>query len=178
MDDRALVDAIRSGDPAAARALVERFDAVVFGLCVRMLRHRQDAEDVTQETFLRALRGIRGFDGDRPLRPWLLGIAANRCRTSLSRRGRRPATIEAPEEAVDHRPAPSSGDDLAAELQSALERLRPDYRLVFTLFHEQAMPYEEIAQVLGRPVGTVKTWLHRARGELAEHLARRGIRCP
>jgi RNA polymerase sigma-70 factor (ECF subfamily) len=178
MDDRALVDAIRSGDPAAARALVERFDAVVFGLCVRMLRHRQDAEDVTQETFLRALRGIRGFDGDRPLRPWLLGIAANRCRTSLSRRGRRPATIEAPEEAVDHRPTPTSGDDLAAELQSALGRLRPDYRLVFTLFHEQAMPYEQIAQVIGRPVGTVKTWLHRARGELAEHLARRGIRCP
>ena len=175
MDDRALVDALRAGDPLAPGELVERFHGVVFGLCFRMMRHRHDAEDVAQETMVRALRGIAGFDGSRPLRPWLLGIAANRCRTALGRKTRRPILDENPHEHVDRRPGLADPDDLAGELERAIDRLRPDYRLVFVLFHEQGLPYEEIGQAVGRPVGTVKTWLHRARAELAEHLVRRGL---
>jgi len=177
MDDRALVEALRSGDPQAPGQLIERYQGVVFGLCFRMLGHRQDAEDVMQESFVRALRGLPGFESERPLRPWLLGIAANRCRTALGRRARRPAVVEACEERVDLRAAVADPDDLAGELERALERLRPEYRLVFALFHEQNLPYEEISHAVGRPVGTIKTWLHRARGELAEHLSRRGIHC-
>ena len=177
MDDRALVEALRSGDPKAPGLLFDRFHGVVFGLCFRMMRHRQDAEDVVQETFLRALGGIGGFDPDRPLRPWLLGIAANRCRTALGRRSRRPVLAESADESVDHRPGVVDPDDLAGELDRALRRLRPDYRMVFALFHEQGLPYEEIALALDRPVGTVKTWLHRARSELAEDLGRRGVHC-
>jgi RNA polymerase sigma-70 factor (ECF subfamily) len=177
MDDRALVEALRAGDPQAPRLLIERFQGVVYGLCFRMLGHRQDAEDVMQESFVRALRGLSGFECDRPLRPWLLGIAANRCRTSLARRGRRPAVIDAVDERVDPRPGLADPEDLAGELERALDRLRPDYRMVFTLFHEQNMAYEEISQAVGRPVGTVKTWLHRARAELVEHLSRRGVHC-
>ncbi len=175
MDDRDLVEALRAGDPQAIRLLVDRFQGVVFGLCVRMLRHRHDAEDVAQETFVRALRGIGGFDGLRPLRPWLLGIAANRCRTALSRRSRRPSPIDSLEDRVDPRPGLADPDDLAGELARALAQLRPDYRLVFTLYHEQNLTYDEIAQVTRRPIGTIKTWLHRARAELATHLADRGI---
>src|SRR3954468_20954716 len=104
MDDRALIEALRSGDPQAPRLLVERFQGVIFGLCLRMMGHRHDAEDVMQETFVRALRGLRGFDADRPLRPWLLGIAANRCRTALVRRARLPGVAESAEDRVDHRP--------------------------------------------------------------------------
>lgn len=178
MDDRGLVEALRAGEPHAPRALVEQFHALVFGLCLRMLRHRHDAEDVTQETFVRALRGLKSFDGDRPLRPWLLGIAANRCRTSLSRRARRPGLTDSPEEVVDSRPGVADPDDLAAELRTALEKLRPEYRMVFILYHEQSLAYEEIGEALSRPVGTIKTWLHRARAELAEHLSRRGVNCP
>ncbi len=174
-DDRALVEALRAGDPLAPAELVERFHGVVFGLCFRMMGHRHDAEDVAQEALVRALRGIAGFDGTRPLRPWLLGIAANRCRTALGRRSRRPTVAESPADPVDHRPGLADPDDLAGELGRALDRLRPEYRLVFALYHEQALPYEEIAQTIGRPVGTVKTWLHRARGELADYLMRRGI---
>lgn len=66
---------------------------------------------------------------------------------------------------------------MAGELERALIGLRPDYRLVFVLFHEQNLSYDEIAQAVARPVGTVKTWLHRARAELAEHLSRRGVQC-
>jgi RNA polymerase sigma factor (sigma-70 family) len=177
MDDRALVEALRAGDPQAPRLLIDRFQGVVFGLCFRMLGHRQDAEDVMQESFVRALRGFSGFENDRPLRPWLLGIAANRCRTSLARRGRRPVVVESVEERVDQRAGVADPDDLAGELERALGRLRPEYRLVFVLFHEQNLAYEEISQAIDRPVGTVKTWLHRARAELADYLSRRGVQC-
>jgi RNA polymerase sigma factor (sigma-70 family) len=175
MDERALVEALRAGDPQAARLFIERYQGVLFGLCLRMMGHQQDAEDVMQESFLRAFRGVSGFDASRPIRPWLLGIAANRCRTALSRRARRAGPVDALETLADHRPGVVDPDDLATELERGLERLRPDYRLVFVLFHEQGLPYDEIARTVGRPVGTVKTWLHRARSEMAEYLSRRGV---
>ena len=177
MDDAALVEALRANDPRAIRLLVDRYQGVVLGLCLRMLRHRQDAEDAAQESFIRALRGLAGFDPARPLRPWLLGIAANRCRTALSRRPRRPTPTESTSDWVDPRPGLADADDLAGELGRALGRLRPEYRAVFCLYHEQGIAYDEIAGIVDRPVGTVKTWLHRARAELAEHLARRGVHC-
>ena len=177
MDDRSLVETLRSGDPRGPGLLFDRFHAAVFGLCFRMMGHRQDAEDVTQDTFLRALGAIGRFDVVRPLLPWLLGIAANRCRTALALRARRPAPTESVEARIDPRPGLFDPDDLAGELERSLGRLRPDYRLVVALFHEQGLPYEEIARAVGRPVGTVKTWLHRARAELAAELGRRGIRC-
>ena len=79
------------------------------------------------------------------------------------------------EQMSDPRAGPTDPDDLAGELERALNGLRPEYRLVFVLFHEQNLPYDEIARVMTRPVGTVKTWLHRARAQLAEYLYRRGI---
>jgi RNA polymerase sigma-70 factor (ECF subfamily) len=179
MDDPALVEALRTGDPHAPRVLIKRFQGVVFGLCYRMMSHRQDAEDVVQDTFLRALRAIGGFDAARPLRPWLLQIAANRCRTALARRARRPllASSEPVVDRADPRAGLADPDDLAGELERVLQRLRPEYRLVFVLFHEQNLSYEEIAQTARRPVGTIKTWLHRARAQLAEELSSRGVRC-
>ena len=180
MDDPALVEALRAGDPQAPRLLIEQYQGVVFGLCYRMMNHRQDAEDIAQETFVRALGAMAGFDAARPIRPWLLEIAANRCRTALARRARRADTERLPqptEELADHRVGPADPDDLAGELERALSGLRPEYRLVFVLFHEQNLSYDEIAQAVTRPVGTVKTWLHRARAELAEYLSRRGVQC-
>ncbi len=121
MDDPALVEALRSGDPQAPRLLVERFQGVVFGLCYRMMNHQQDAEDVAQETFVRALRSMARFDARRPIRPWLLGIAANRCRTALARRSRRPtlAPAESVADRADPRAAVADPDDLAGELERA-----------------------------------------------------------
>jgi RNA polymerase sigma factor (sigma-70 family) len=179
MDDPALVEALRAGDPQAPRLLIEQYQGVIFGLCYRMMSHRQDAEDIVQETFLRALRAIAGFDAARPLRPWLLEIAANRCRTALSRRARHPPllTPESVEDLADPRPGQGDLNDLAGELERGLRELRPEYRLVFVLFHEQNLSYEEIAEAVSRPIGTVKTWLHRARTQLAEALSRRGVHC-
>ena len=77
-------------------------------------------------------------------------------------------------EVADPRSGLLDPDGVAAEVHRAIDRLRPDYRLAFTLFHEQGLPYEEIAEIMGRPAGTVKSWLHRARSELADDLTRRG----
>ena len=179
MDDPTLVDALQAGDPQAPRLLIEQYQGVIFGLCYRMMSHRQDAEDIVQETFLRALRAIAGFDSTRPLRPWLLEIAANRCRTALSRRARSipMAQSESIVEPADPKAGQSEQDDLAGELERGLRELRPEYRMVFVLFHEQNLSYEEIAESISRPIGTVKTWLHRARAQLAEALSRRGVHC-
>ena len=85
------------------------------------------------------------------------------------------ALNETVEQMSDPRAGPADPDDLAGELERALSGLRPEYRLVFVLFHEQNLSYDEIARTVTRPIGTVKTWLHRARAQLAEDLGRRGV---
>lgn len=170
--DVALVQRCLAGEESGMRALLERFQGVVFGLCYRMLSHREDAEDVAQEVFLRAFRSLKGWDPERPLRPWILTIAANRCRTFLQNRARQPAATEFAAEtaAVDVRPS-----DLGEELQLALDELREDYRICFTLFYQQELSIAEISEILDCAQGTVKTWLHRARHQMAEFLQRRGV---
>lgn len=156
------------------QALVDRFQAEVYGLCVRLLNHRHDAEDVAQEVFLRVFRSLRRWDSTRPLKPWIMGIAVNRCRTWMSQRVRRPELADYLQETAADAPADDSAE-LLAEIRAALSELRPEYRTVFVLFHEQGQPYEDISAVLRRPVGTIKTWLHRARLEVLERLRRRGM---
>jgi RNA polymerase sigma-70 factor (ECF subfamily) len=103
-----------------------------------------------------------------------MGITVNRCRTWLSQRSRRPELADYLQDTVAG-PAADDSAELLAELRHAVEQLRDEYRIVFVLFHEQGQPYEEIAEAMERPVGTIKTWLHRARLELLEHLQRRGM---
>ena len=150
------------------------FRREVYGLCLRLLSHRHDAEDVTQEVFLRIFRSLRRWDSSRPLRPWIMGIAVNRCRTWMAQRVRRPELADYLQDTAAG-PAPDDSAELLAEIQAAVGDLRPEYRTVFVLFHEHGQPYEEIAAALGRPVGTIKTWLHRARLEVLEQLKRRGM---
>jgi RNA polymerase sigma-70 factor (ECF subfamily) len=173
-DDASLVRRCLRGDAEAIASLVHRYQGEVYGLCVRLLGHRQDAEDVTQEVFLRIFRSLEGWDPTRPLKPWIMGIAVNRCRTWLSLRSRRPELVDYLHDTVASQPEDDTGE-LLREIRTALNDLRVEYRTVFLLFHEQGQPYEIIAQSMDRPIGTIKTWLHRARLEILERLRRRGM---
>src|SRR5262245_52565727 len=112
-----LVRRCLGGDAEAVRVLVDHFQAEVFGLCVRLLEHRQDAEDVTQEVFLRVFRSLRRWDSSRPLRPWVMGIAVNRCRTWMARRTRRPELVDHLQDTLPG-PAPDDTSELLAEIQA------------------------------------------------------------
>lgn len=154
--------------------LVEQHQADVYGLCVRMLGDRHEAEDVAQEVFVRVFRSLRKWDARRPLRPWIVAIAVNRCRTALGKRARRPELADY----LHEMPSQAQTDDsaeLVSEIRRALDQLRPEFREAFVLFHERGMPCEAIGEALDRPVGTIKTWLHRARLQVLELLRKRGM---
>ncbi len=172
-----LVRRCLAGDRLAATQLVQTFEQEVFGLCFRILRQRQDAEDTAQEVFGRVFQNLHRWDGIRPLRPWILRITVNRCRTNLTKRRRNPEPVEylAQLPAMEE---PTSDRELLGAIEMSLAEMRPDYREVFVLYHQLGKSYEEIAEVLQRPVGTVKTWLHRARGLLATALSNRGLILP
>lgn len=154
------------------RELVERFERPVFALCLRMLRHRHDAEDVAQESLVRMVKHLGGWDGSRELLPWVLAIAANRCRTALERRSKRPVLAETLPEPVAPVPPPPAG--LGEEVERALQELREEHRVCFALFYEQELSILEISEIMQVPDGTIKTWLHRARKQLADLLRARG----
>ena len=174
-DERNLVDACLVGRRDAFHTLVKRFESLVFGVCLRMLGDRHEAEDVAQEVFLRMHKSLHRWDKTRPLRHWLAAIAANRCRTALAQRRTRPSAAELVDALPDHRSGEHDDRELKAALWEAVNELRADYRQAFLLLHEQGLSYEEMASAMDRPIGTLKTWLHRARAELLGKLRSRGL---
>jgi RNA polymerase sigma-70 factor, ECF subfamily len=155
---------------------VERFQGQVFGLCWRMLRHRHDAEDAAQETLLRALRHLKRWDRTRPFEPWLLAIAANRCRTHLGKRRGTVQGMEWAEEIGEENSLQNeAAEQMREELSLALGDIRPHWANAFRLFHEREHSYIEIAEKLSIPVGTAKTWVHRARREIVARFMRREV---
>lgn len=186
MDDARLVERVVAGDGEAFRLLVERYQRQIHALLVRMVRDPALAEDLAQETLIKAHRAIATFDSRRRLSSWLFKIAHNTAIDHLRRH--RPPTVPL-ETGEDGRLDPlallaepetrspearARGRDLAEALQDALMALRPDYREVVLLRFQQGLPYEEIAEILELPLGTVKTHLHRARKQMAAALREGG----
>ncbi len=169
-----LVNRCMDGQQNAFFELIQRFKGPVFGLCYRMLGQREEAEDATQETFVRVVRNLHRWDPERAFEPWLLTIAGNRCRTRLAKRKRRPKsqTLDYPIQDSSHLNA--DAEQLAEEVNVALTTVREQYKQAFLLFYKKQCSYAEIAEQLEVPLGTVKTWVHRARRELIERLKIRG----
>ena len=163
------------GEAESFRTFVQRFRESVYRLSFRILGQHEDAEDVVQETFVRAFSSLHHWDQERPLRPWLLTIAANRCRTTLAKRGRSHLVVnqELTDLASQDQPRKAEQLELAEELQRGLETLKPEMKECFVLFYRDQLSCAQIAARLERPEGTIKTWLHRSRNQLAEYLSRR-----
>ena len=176
-----LVCRVRSGDLCAFNRIVLRYQAQVVNLAARMLGNRSQAEDVAQETFISAYRGLGRFRGGN-LRAWLLRIAANASRDVMRRRRRRPE--DSLDESLDNpsfQPA-SEGEspesyaqrrELNAELQRAIVSLSENHRAVLVLIDVQGLSYEEAGEVLETSVGTVKSRLSRARSRVRDALMQR-----
>lgn len=169
-----LADRCLAGDQMAISQLIDRFRDRVFGVCYRILGQRQDAEDAAQETFVRAIRYLAKWDRHRDFEPWLFAIAGNRCRTLIAKRARTPniQCLDQTQQLLDVRA--HQANLLQEEVSLAISRLPKNHRIAFLLFHEKELSYEEISQTLDCPVGTVKTWVHRARRELIQRLVDRG----
>lgn len=163
------------GEQAAMTEIVVQMRGKVYGLCYRMLGHREDAEDVVQETFVRVLKSLGRWDSSREFEPWVLAIAGNRCRTALAARQRRFTGPLVEDSVVDPTPTRHSEQQLREEVDLGLDQLRPEYRQAFQLFHDEELSYDAIAERMGVPLGTVKTWVHRARKELIQHLLERQV---
>jgi RNA polymerase sigma-70 factor, ECF subfamily len=176
-DDAALLAQLRAGDGPAFETLVTTYQHRVFGVALRMLGSRAEAEDIAQETFLRAHRALGEFRGEARLGTWLYAIASRLC---LNRLASAPRRHEQSDEAAVLRHAAESADagavleqrELAAALHDAIAALPEERRIVVVLRDLEGLDYEEVAEVLGLPLNTVRTRLHRARLDLKAKLER------
>lgn len=165
--DGDLVAMTLRGDSGAFATLVERYDRAVYHLAYRTLHDVEEARDATQEAFFKAFRSLRTFKPGAKFSTWIFAIAYHACCDRLNRR-RHFTGDELPERA-DPSPSPEHqviALDEASRLRAAIDALPEKYRTVVTLFHLQGRQYEEIASVLGLPMGTVKTHLFRAKEQL------------
>ncbi len=187
LSDQDVVALAREGREAAYRELIRRYERPVFSLILRMVRDRQLAEDLAQETFIKALNAIGSYRPEFKFSSWIFKIANNAAIDHLRRR-------ELDTLSLDGAPHASTAEEIEAtalqvgdkgespldelearELGSAIEQaiaqLRPEYRSCILLRHVEGLAYEEIAQSLDLPLGTVKTYIHRARHELRDMLS-------
>jgi RNA polymerase sigma-70 factor (ECF subfamily) len=173
--DTELVAQARQGDEVAFEQLVLKHQRYVFNLAYRVLGDYTEAEDMTQEAFVRVWRGLSGFRGQARFTTWLYRIVHNLCLNRLPGLQRELLQTEPLEEVLAD-PGPSPADLFAVREQMAflhaqLDRLPEKYRLVLTLRYLQHLSYDEIAAALEMPMGTVKTHIHRARRLLRERLS-------
>ena len=158
------------GDPAAFEEIYARYSGLVFNLCWRLATDREDALDLAQEVFLRLHRHVGRFRGGSTLRTWVYRVTLNHCRSRFARR--RPATEPLPEPAEGGRELAASGPDpeqiaagaeLEHRLETALGELPLAFREAVVLRDVEGLGYDEIAEVLGVPVGTVRSRIFRGR---------------
>ena len=180
LDEPALVRAAQQGDAAAFSELVRRYQKAVYRVAYGLTRNAADADDLAQETFVRAWRALDRFRPDEPLYPWLSRIAINLSYSLFRRRKRRPETsieplVEAGQQwGVEDDPAEHTADaERDARLRACFGELAPEHQAVLALRAVQDLSYDEIANVLSIPIGTVMSRLSRARGELKRRLAER-----
>ena len=157
---------LRRHEQVAFHELVDQYSQALFRVAYSMVGNAADAEDVVQETFTAAFSGIGKFRGESTLRTWLMQILVRQCARVQRGRGRRMTMgIDRAEQAVDN---PSKAAEASMDVIEMLQKLSPEHREVIVLRELQGMGYEEMAEALKIPRGTVESRLHRARQELKD----------
>lgn len=177
MTDGALVRRTLDGDARAFTELVDRHAAACLRYAARMLGDKSDAEDVAQETFLRAFKALDSYDDRLPFRTWLFSILINRCRTAMSQRMRRDRRVVRDQEALERSSVEPGQDavELREELNWAIAALSPEQREAFLLRHIEELSYEEIMAVTGAGMSALKMRVKRA-CERLQQLLTEGVR--
>jgi RNA polymerase sigma-70 factor (ECF subfamily) len=171
-EDGILVERVRGGEVEAFEMLYRRHSGAVFGLALRMLGNRADAEDILQEIFLQAYDRLPSFEGRSAFGTWLYRLSVNRCLDHLRSRGAKEQARNEPlSQALPARISPGGASSL--ELEKAIEELPPSSRAAFLLHDVEGYAHKEIGEILGVAVGTSKSLVHRARTKLRESLAPR-----
>ncbi len=180
--DRKLVARAQKGDKAAFDLLVRKYQHKVTKLVGRYVRDRSEAEDVTQEAFLRAYRALGGFRGESAFYTWLYRIAVNTAKNHLESLGRRPPSLDLETEGLEtlngseglrEQATPERQlltDEIAATVHRVLEALPTDLRTAITLREIEGLSYEEIAEIMDCPIGTVRSRIFRAREAIDKEL--------
>ncbi len=185
MDEAGLIQDSQKGDLEAFNRLVIAYQDMVFNQAYRVMGELSAAEDATQEAFVSAYRKIRSYRGGS-FKAWLLRIVTNACYDELRRRKRRPTVplepvdpydevMESPHWLADPGETPEervTRSELGQAIQDCLEQLSTDFRVVVVLVDIQGLDYQQAAQAMGTPLGTIKSRLARARGGLRECLQR------
>jgi RNA polymerase sigma-70 factor (ECF subfamily) len=172
--DEDLVRRFLSGDRGAFATLVERHERRVYNLALRMTGREEDARDATQEAFLTALRKLSSFRGEAAFTTWMHRVTVNACYDLLRKRQRQPMLERSDQDLSppEPPPAPDHADTaaLSVDVRAALLEVPEDFRVVMVLHDVQDLPQDQVAAILGVPVGTVKSRLHRGRVALARAL--------
>ena len=186
LPDADVVALAQQGRESAFRELIRRYERPVFSLIYRMVRDRELAEDLAQDTFIKVLNHIDRYRPEFKLSSWLFKIANNVAIDHLRRRHLETVSIDGSPHAMTSDVIEATSFEIAGQQESALEEieakelgsaieraiaaLRPEYRSCIMLRHVEGRSYEEIAATLDLPLGTVKTYIHRARHELRRAL--------
>jgi RNA polymerase sigma-70 factor (ECF subfamily) len=180
--DEELVARSRGGDADSFNQLILRWERPIYALAYRVIGREEDARDVCQETFLRAYRALPGFKGEAKFSSWVYRIALNLCRDWIRRQRRAPVTqmpddLDVLEVSADTEPAASVEDlvarrELSAVVEQAMAQLPPEQRTAIVLKEYHGMTFQEIADLQGCPLSTVKTRLYQGLTVLRRHLHR------
>ena len=186
LTDQDVIKHAREGRESAFRELIRRYERPVFSVIYRMVRDRELAEDLAQETFIKVLNALGRYDPSYKFSSWIFKIAHNntvdhiRKKTPemLSLEGSPHARTQEQAEATSFTAVDTAEDpeqythsqEVGAEIEAAIATLRPQYREAILLWHIEGRPYDEIAEIMDLPLGTVKTYIHRGRNELRQKL--------
>lgn len=174
LSDKELVVLAAKGDVKAFEQLVFRYEKPIFVYIQRFLSQKENAEDVTQETFIKIFRSLKTFDPEYKFRTWLYTVATNTVYDWLrkAKKNKELFIIDDPDvnfETIDEKASYNKLEDKEI-IDNSLKKLKPVYQTVIILFFRDELTYEEIAQVLKVPINTVKTYLYRAKKALSEEL--------